>query len=141
MERKFSCKCSLHFAGYPCGFGWLRLLEGIYVCEQAGARGNLYIVNICHDSFCLLAAPLQLLANIGMEDTVENVSRQLQRASTVWLEMGLWQHWIGQQSVYGIRTPEAVRWVLQQAAHVRHMCFTTATSRAFVLALTMEKHV
>ena len=83
---------------------------------------------------------MQLLANIGMEDTEENVSRQLQRASTVWLEMGLWQHWIGQQSVYVIRTHVAARWVLEQAAHIRRVCFTDASSRAFVLSLTMEKH-
>ena len=86
------------------------------------------------------AAHAQLLANIGMDDTSENIGKQLQRGSTVWLEMGIWKHWIGQQSVYQLSSPHAVHWVIEQAAHLRRQCYTDITSRSFALSLTMEKH-
>ena len=139
-ERKIQSSTFTLRDGVEAALGFVRLKH----CMSANKEVRRAKFFFCHQHFSRFilfgAAHTQLLAKIGMYDTPESIGKQLQRGSTVWLEMGLWNHWVGQKSVYQMSSLQAVGWVIEQAAHLRRQCYTDTTSRAFALSLTMEKH-
>ena len=64
----------------------------------------------------------------------------LARAASLWRDWGIWD--LGKEKNtkhrYRLRSKAAVDWVLEQAAHVRHVVFKGGVSSALMLSWTME---